>query len=87
MILQTCLCVPAGEPGLGLVPAEADRVGAEPHDAGRHAHTGGPAPETAPPSGGGETQVPQPGGAAHPAAAVSTEQEMNAARAKNQELS
>lgn len=80
MILRTCLCVSAGEPGLGLVPAEADGVGAEPHDAGRHAHAGGPAPETAPPSGGGETQVPQPGGATHPAAAVSSEKDINASR-------
>lgn len=85
MILRTCLCVSAGEPGLGLVSAEADGVGAEPHDAGRHAHAGGPAPETAPPSGGGETQVPQPGGATHPAAAVSSEQEINATRKKNKE--
>ena len=67
------LGVPAGEPGLSAGPAEADRVRAQPHDAGRHAHTGGPAPETAPPGGGGETQVPQPGGAAHPAAAVSSD--------------
>lgn len=65
------LVVLAGEPGHGPVPAKADRVGAQLHDAGRHAHSGGPTPETASPSGGGETQIPQPGGAAHPAAAVS----------------
>lgn len=67
------ICWPAGEPGLGLVPAEADGGGAELDDAGRRAHAGGPTPEAAPPSGGGETQVPQPGGAAHSAAAVSSE--------------
>lgn len=70
-VLIMWLCIPAGEPGLGFVPAEADGVGVEPHDVGRHTHTGGPAPETAPPGGRGEAQVPQPGRAAHPAAAVS----------------
>lgn len=70
-VLIMWLCIPAGEPGLGFVPAEADGVGVEPHDVGRHTHTGGPSPETAPLSGRGETQVPQPGRAAHPAAAVS----------------
>lgn len=62
----------AGEPGCGSLPAQTDRVGVEPHDAGRYAYPGGPPPETAPPGGGGETQVPQSGGAAHPAAAVSS---------------
>lgn len=65
------LCFPAGEPGLGARPAETDGVWTEPHDAGCHAHPGGPASETAPPSGGGEAQIPKPGGAAHPTAAVS----------------
>lgn len=65
------LCFPAGEPGLGARPAETDGVWTEPHDAGCHAHPGGPTSETAPPSGGGEAQIPKPGGAAHPTAAVS----------------
>lgn len=47
----------AGEPGLSPVAAAPNRVRAQPHDAGRHANTGGPAAETAPPSGGGATQV------------------------------
>lgn len=70
---KTCRFPPAGEPGLCSVPAAADRVRAEPHDAGRHAAPGGPAAETAPPGGGGEAQVPEPGGAADPAAAVSSQ--------------
>lgn len=69
-----CVCVwAAGEPGFGANSAEADRSRAECARGRRPEEAGGSPAETASPGGGGETQVPQPGGAAHPAAAVSPE--------------
>ena len=60
-----------GEPGFSASSVEAGRSGAERARGGRPEEAGGPSAETAPPGGGGETQVPQRGGAHHPAAPVS----------------
>ena len=67
-VFSVCL---AAEPGLSAGPPETDGVRVGPVHAGRPAHAGGPAPETAPPGGGGETALPQRGGAHHTAAPVS----------------
>lgn len=61
----------AGEPGFGANSVEAHRSGAERARGRRPEEAGGSPAETAPLGGGGETQVPQRGGANHPAAPVS----------------
>lgn len=65
-----CVCV-AWKPGFGANSSEKDGGRAERASVRCPEETGGSSAETAPPCGGGKTQIPQRGGAHHPAAPVS----------------
>lgn len=67
--MSMCLCV-VTEPGLHTKSAEEDRDRAESASVRCTEETGRPSPETAPPGGRGETQVPERGRTHHTATAV-----------------
>lgn len=70
---HACMCVcTASEPGLSAVAAEADGNRDQRASDRCTTQTGRPSAKTAPPGGGGTTEVPQRGGADYSAAAVSS---------------
>ncbi len=68
-LIGLCLCVVA-EPGLHMQSTEENRDRAESASIRCAEETGRPSPETAAPSGRGETQIPERGGTHHTATAV-----------------